>query len=300
MRIGWSKAAGLIAALPLLLAAGASKMPVYPMPETLFPDVSIKAHEPFAAKPGDVLMTGRIMNTEQVFADQPIKVAIDRFSDEIGVGDALTPVVAPDRTNTIVGGNGHYYCGRDQRGRSAVAGALLGGIGQKFEAIVRFCFMDTDGDSKLDKVFLAGAKEQQTQVPVAITPVPFHVTHFTQMHDDDVVKLRYRKFVPEKQKVELELEVYHQGKKDQFDYINWSPPGERIVVEAKLEREYPRLDTNPAKLAYPVYFNDVLGASIKVIGVDADGTAHFSIERNFGPTLFRPVQIRVTYIYIYI
>ena len=295
MRIGRVGAFGLAAALPLLLAAGGSKMPVYPIPETLFGDLSVKANEPFTAKPGDVLMTGRIMNTEQVFADQPVKVAIDRFSDEIGTGDALTPVIAPDRTKMIVGGNGHYYCGRDQRGRSAVAGALLGGIGQKFEAIVRFCFMDTDGDSRLDKVFLAGAKEQQTQVPVAITPVPFHVTHFTQMHDDDVIKLRYRKFVPEKQKVELELEVYHQGKKEPFDYLNWSRPG-----PGKIQQEYPRLDTNPAKIPYPVYFNDVLGATIKVIGVEPDGSAHFAIVRNFGPVLFRPVQVRVTYIYIYI
>lgn len=294
MRIGRAKALGLLAALPLLVGAG-SKMPVYPIPETLFADPAVKLHQVFSAKPGDVLMTAPIMSTEQAFVDAPVKVSIDRFSDEVGTGDSLTPVIAPDKTAAIVGGNGHYYCGRDQRGRNAVVGALLGGIGQKFEAIVRFCFIDTDNDKKLDKVFLAGAKDKQLQAPIAIEPVSFHTTHFKQMDEGDVIKLRYRKYVPDKQKVELELEVYHKGKKEPFDYIMWSDPR-----HAGFERQLPRLGTNPKKIPYPVYFNKVMGAVVKVAGVQEDGTADFAIERNFGPVMFRPVVIRVQYIYIYI
>lgn len=294
MRMGRAKALGLLAAVPLLVGAG-SKMPVYPIPETLFADPAVKLHQVFSAKPGDVLTTAPIMSTEQAFVDAPVKVSIDRFSDEVGTGDALTPVIAPDKTAAIVGGNGHYYCGRDQRGRSAVVGALLGGIGQKFEAIVRFCFIDTNNDRKLDKVFLAGAKDKQLQVPVAIEPVPFHTTHFRQMDEGDVVKLRYRKYVPEKQKVELELEVWHKGKKEPFDYILWSDPRNN-----GFERQLPRLGTNPKKIPYPVYFNKVMGAVVKVAAVREDGTADFAIERNFGPVMFRPVVIRTTYYYIYI
>lgn len=56
----------------------------------------------------------------------------------------------------------------------------------------------------------------------------------------------------------------------------------------------------PKRVPYPASFYNVMGAIVRVDGVDAEGNARFTIERNFRPTLFRPISIQVRYIYIYI
>ena len=133
------------------------------------------------------------------------------------------------------------------------------------------------------------------QVPIAITPVRYRSTWLDQRNAGNIVRVKYRKFNPKNRKVELEIEVLRDGRKMPFDYILWSKPGSEA-----LEREVPRLTTNPAKLPYPVAFRDVLGAEIAVRDVTPDGTATFAINRNFRQTLFRPISIQVQYIYVYI
>ncbi|MCW3848158.1 hypothetical protein OF829_12995 [Sphingomonas sp. LB-2] len=286
---------GLLA-LPLLVASAAPRISIYPMPETLVPNQDVKLREAFTARPGDILMRARITATERAFLDDPAEVKADRFTDSIPVGGELTPVIAPESTDAVMGGNGKYYCGENQRGRSALRSLLLGGIGAKFEAIVRFCFIDADGDRKFERYFLAGAKDKAMQAPIAIpVPIRYHSTWLDQLHPGDLVQIRYRKFNPKNRKVELELEVMRDGRKAPFDYILWSKPGTE-----SLAREVPRLTTNPAKLPYPVVFSDVLGAAIAVKDVTPDGTATFAINRNFRRTLFRPISIQVNYVYIYI
>lgn len=285
---------GLLA-LPLLTASAAPSVAIYPMPETLMPDPETKLRQPFAARPGAVLMRARITQTERAFLDDPVEVKVDKFTDTIPVGGELTPVIAPETTDKVMGGNGKYYCGENMRGRSALRSMLIGGIGAKFEAIVRFCFIDADRDGKFERYFLAGAKDKTMQAPIEITPVRYHSDFLSQLNPGDIVQVKYRKFNPKNQKIELELEVMRAGKKAPFDYILWSKPG----IDA-LAREVPRMTTNPAKIPYPVVFTDILGASIAVQSVTPDGEATFSITRNFRKTLFRPVSIQVNYIYIYI
>lgn len=294
MRLNRYRWLGLLA-LPLLVASAAPRIAVYPMPETLVPNTDVKLREAFTARPGDVLMTGRITATQRVFMVDPVEVKVDRFTDSLGVGEELTPVIAPESTDRIVGGNGKYYCGQDQRGRSAVRSLFLGGIGSKFEAIVRFCFIDADGDGKFERYFLAGAKDKAMQAPIAITPVRYRSTWLDQLNAGNIVRVKYRKYNPKNRKVELEIEVFRDGRKMPFDYILWSKPG-----AATLEREVPRLTTDPARLPYPVVFRDVLGAEIAVRDVAPDASATFAINRNFRQTLFRPVSIQVQYIYVYI
>lgn len=289
---------GLFVAAPLVVSAtfappGTSTNALYTIPETVVADLS-QPLGPFDAKPGDVLLRGRILRTERAFVLGPVRVSIDKFEDALAEGDELTPVFAPIALKARLGGDGFYYCGRDQRGRSGLAAALLGGIGQRFEAIVRFCFIDTDHDHKLDQVFLAGAKEAELQKPVKIEPVAFRRDSNVQVDPRDEVVVRYRKHARGSNEIQVQVEVSHAGKLDKFDVINYGR-----FDATRLTTLLPRLEADPRDQPFPSYFTGLLGGALKVNGAESDGAAHFVRLRRMGPVLFRPIQIRVNYIYIY-
>lgn len=291
------KGLAVLAGVPMLATAapaGGGNMAVYPLPDTAWPDFGASIGKPFTLKPGEELMRASVKRSTVLTLAAPVKVSIDKFTDDIAAGEELTPVVAPQATQDRVGGKGIYYCGRDQRGRSALASALIGGIGSKFMPIVRFCFIDSDKDDKLDQVFLAGAKDKALQKAIPIDPVPYKVEHLVPRDAGQYLRLRYRKFTPESNKVQLELEVYEDGKKRSYDYVLYNS------LSGPLDRMTPYLETNPKKVPYPAFFTNVMGAVVRVDGVDAQGNATFAILRNFRPTMFRPVSIQVQYIYIYI
>ncbi|MDQ0249460.1 hypothetical protein J2W22_001507 [Sphingomonas kyeonggiensis] len=291
------KGLAMLAGVPMLAAAapaGGGTMPVYPLPDTMWPDPAAPIGKVLTLKPGEELMRASVKQTQKLTLLAPVKVSIDKFTDEIATGEELTAVIAPPETQERVGGKGLYFCGRDQRGRSGLGAALLGGIGARFMPIVRFCFIDGDKDGKLDQVFLAGAKDKALQKAISIEPVAYKIEYLVPRDAGQYLRLRYRKHIPESNKVQLELEVYDGGKKQSFDYVLYDGFG------GPLQREYAYLLTNPKKVPYPAFFNNVMGAIVRVDGVDADGNARFVVERNFRPTLFRPVSIQVQYIYIYI
>ena len=280
-----SKGLAMLAGVPMLVAAapaGGGNMAVFPLPDTMWPDPDAPVGKAFTLTPGEELLL------------EPVKVSIDRFTDEIAAGEELTAVVAPEATQAKIGGKGLYFCGRDQRGRSGLGAALLGGLASKFMPIVRFCFIDGDKDGKLDQVFLAGAKDEAMQKAIPIDSVAYRTEYLVPRDAGQYLRLRYRKYTPESNKVQLELEVYEDGKKRSFDYVLYNGS------TGPLQRQVPYLQTNPRKIPYPVFFNNVMGAVVRVDGVDAEGNARFTIERNFRPTLFRPISIEVRYIYIYI
>lgn len=66
-----------------------------------------------------------------------------------------------------------------------------------------------------------------------------------------------------------------------------------------MQKLYGRMIADPAKIPYPAYFNDIIGATIKIADVKPTGQATFSIEHDFTSTLFRPTIVQVRYIYIY-
>jgi hypothetical protein len=295
MNAGFRIRAGAMALAAVLATpvVRAQTVDVVPVPETVAPDGKRVQGEAFAARPGDLLFSGRILRTEAAIVEGSEHVEVDRFSDVINPGDELTAVLVPPKIASRLGVD-QFYCGRDQRSRSKFGELMLGHMFSKFRSIVRFCFIDSDGDRKFDKFLLAGAKDKALQAPRAITPLPYRIDRMRQMNEGDQIRVRYRKFVPVANKVELEVETFRAGKKEVFDYILWSTP-----VAAQLEKLYPRMTANPKKTPYPVYFNDILGAVIKVGGVSATGEASFSLERDLALTLFKPVSIQVNYIFIY-
>ncbi|MCH7862564.1 hypothetical protein ACQKOH_03835 [Sphingomonas sp. NPDC092331] len=287
----------MLASVPMLVAAAPAdggNMAVFPLPDTMWPDPAVQIGKTLTLKPGEELMRATVKQSQKLTLLAPVKVSIDKFTDEIAAGEELTAVVAPEATQARVGGKGLYFCGRDQRGRSGLGAALLGGLGSKFMPIVRFCFIDGDQDGKLDQVFLAGAKDQTLQKAIPIDAVAYKTEYLVPRDAGQYLRLRYRKYTPESSKVQLELEVYDDGKKRSFDYVLYSGPG------GPLQRQMPYLQTNPKRVPYPASFYNVMGAIVRVDGVDAEGNARFTIERNFRPTLFRPISIQVRYIYIYI
>jgi hypothetical protein len=295
MNAGFRIRAGAMT-LAVFLAAPvvqAQTVDVVPVPETVAPDGKRLQGEAFVAHPGDLLFSGRILRTAAAIVEGSEHVEVDRFSDVINPGDELTAVLVPPKIASQLGAD-QFYCGRDQRSRSKLGELMLGQMFSKFRPIVRFCFIDSDGDRKFDKFLLAGAKDKALQAPRAITPLPYRIDRMRQMNEGDQIRVRYRKFVPTANKVELEVETFRAGKKESFDYILWSKP-----PAARLDQLYPRMTANPKKTPYPVYFNEILGAAIKVAGVSATGEASFSLERDLALTLFKPVTIQVNYIFIY-
>lgn len=291
---GRLSAAVLAGALMLGVAAPASgqKMTVFPLPDTLWPDASAPIGQPLTLKPGDELMRATVMQTRKLTLSEPVKVSIDRFSDDLAIGEELTTVIGSDSTEAALG-RGPYYCGRDQRSRSELAALLIGGFGSKFRPIVRFCFIDSNRDGTLDQVFLAGAKDKALQKAVPIDPVRYRGEVLVPRDASQYLRLRYRKYVPKSNKVQIELEVFESGKKRVFDYVIYEGPGGAAL------QEQPYRQTNPKKVPYPAVFTNILGASVAVNGVDPDGTARFEIRRNFRPSLFRPVSIQAQMIFIY-
>lgn len=189
-------------ALALTGANAAPTVEVVPLPETLLPDGKRAIGQPFDAMPGDLLLSGRIVRTEAAIAEGTAKVAVDRFTDTIGVGDELTSVLVSSGMAATLGTD-RMYCGRDQRSRSSFASMMIGELGSKFKEIVRFCFLDLDRDGKFDQYLLAGAKDKLLQAPKPLDPLAYRVDRLTAMHPNDEVRVRYRKYVPSKNKVEL-------------------------------------------------------------------------------------------------
>ena len=287
--------AGLCAAAFLFLTAG--RLEVFPLPDTVVPaDQTVPVGKEFSAKPGDVVLRGHVVRTKQVTTSDPVTVSIAKFTDSLPAGTELTPIVVTPQKSGPLSGGGLYYCGKDQRARSKLMGELVGDIGSKFENTVRFCFVDSDEDGRLEKVFLGGAKDAEFQTPVAIAPVAYSERFLVPRKEEDEIRLIYKKFNPETRRITLQLELVRDGKEEYFDFILSAGRS-----GGKPSEVYKDIRTNPKKIDYPVVFTDVLGSEVAIHSVDASsGEAKFAIRQNFALGLFRPVAIQHQTIYVYV
>ncbi|KPL68787.1 hypothetical protein SZ64_12200 [Erythrobacter sp. SG61-1L] len=296
MNIFSSRKARIVAALPLLMLLTAARASVTQLPETIIPaDSGIALNTPTIVREGDVVLRAKVYDTEVVTLDVPVSVSIAKFSQDIDAGTRLDPVLVPEKTTRLTGADGRIYCGEDQRTRSKFMAAMLGDWFSKYEAVVRFCFVDTDDDKKLDHVFLAGAKDKEDLASVEIPPTPYTLRMFQKDDDAGVLELRVDKIKPGKDgdKIRFKLFMTKNGAAYPFDYIV-------TVTDGKREQTYPQFESNPRKVPYPAYFNDILGASVGITRVDAaEGEAEINVYRRFKTQLFKPVSITITYVYIY-
>jgi hypothetical protein len=286
--------ARVLAAVPLAFLLIAARTTVSPLPETM---IAVPAGhaigETFIARKGDVVLRAKVYDTEVVTIDAPVSVSIAKFSQKIEAGAKLEPVLAPTTTKQLTGASGRYYCGENQRIRSGFSDAMIGDMFSKYESVIRFCFVDTNDDGRLDHVFLAGAKDKADQGARAIEPTAYSSRMLQPDEEEGVLELRVGKFKPKTNEVLFDLILYRRGNPVSFSFI-------RTVENSKPVSTYPQLRTRPKKVPYPSYFNNILGASFGVMAVDAASEeVELKVLREFRPQLFRPVTIQVQTIYIY-
>ena len=290
-----ARAAALLPLLPLLAAA---RMSVGPLPETMVPvEVpSAPIGDVVTVKEGDVVLRAKVYDTEVAFIDEPVSVAIAKFSHDMEAGTKLDPVLVSDKTERLTGASGRIYCGENQRTRSKFGEAMLGDMFSKYEVNVRFCFVDSDQDGKLDRVFLGGAKDEADQEAREIEPVAFTSRMFEADDDAGEIEMYVKRLIQKRgqeDKIEFGLRMTKNGVPLGFSYI-------MTISGGKAQQTYPTFKTNPKKVPYPSQFTDVLGSTIAVHGVDAAaGTAQIMVKRPFAMQLFKPVTIQVQYVYIY-
>lgn len=287
----WLKPAFVISLAALLTAAKAS---IVPLPQAIMPAEGDHAvDETFVVHKGDVIMRAKVYDAEVVTLDAPVSVTLSRFAQTIPAGTRLEPELVSEQTTDLVGTKGRFYCGENQRARSAFAQLMLGGLFSKYEEQVRFCFVDSDKDGKLDKYFLAGAKDKAEQGAREIEPVAFTTKLLQPDLQNSMLELRVEKFNDKANKIKLRLYLVRDGKDTPFDYI-------LTVVGGEGKHTYPTFETDPKKVPYPAYFNNILGGGVGVTRVDAvAGEAEVKITKPFRAQLFKPVSIIYQVIYIY-
>lgn len=288
------RAAAMAPIFFLLIAARTS---VAPMPETMVGvDTDIERGVTVNVKEGDVILRAKVFATEIATLKEPVSVAIAKFSQDIAADTPLDPVVVSRKTESLTGTSGFIYCGENQRTRSKFAEAMIGDFLSKYETIVRFCFVDTDNDAKLDRVFLAGAKDKADQQAVEIEPVAFERRKFTMDDDARTLEIRVNRLIKKRgraDKIEFKIHLFDDETDYGFSYIASTNGG-------PIEENYPLIKTNPRKVPYPSEFPNIMGAGITILDVDAEkGEAQIRVKRNFTTRFIKPVTIQYNYVYIY-
>ncbi|NJO13994.1 MAG: hypothetical protein HC870_02080 [Rhizobiales bacterium] len=212
-----------LAMLPLFVLLVAARTSVAPLPETMVAaKADVAMNELITVKQGDVILRANVFDTEVVTLSEPVSVGIAKFSQDIPAGTRLDPVLVSERTEQLTGSGGRIYCGENQRTRSKFGEAMIGDWFSKYETIVRFCFIDSNDDKKLDKVFLAGAKAKEDQLAIAITPAAFERRLFEVDDEAGVLELRVHRLIAKKSepdKVEFKLHLMKNGVEQPFDFI---------------------------------------------------------------------------------
>lgn len=299
MKLKWRRRP-IVAAAPLVMLLTAARLPVYVPPQLAMSDSqATKIGEHFTAKPGDTLLIAKVYDVDRVTLNGSYHASIDRFSQDFTAGTKLTSVVVPEKAQQLTGLKSRtYYCGDDLRARSKFAESMVGDMFSKWESVVRFCFADEDKDNTLDHMIIAGAKDKAQLRAVAIDPIPYQRDRIVPDDRKSEIHLVFAKLDPVSGVAKLELQLWRDGKREQFDYLATERMAGAIFMP---KNQYPVFKANPKKLAYPLHFDDVMGASVGITSVDAaKQQAEFVINRPIGPALFKPVSIRYTYIFIYI
>ena len=281
-------AAAVAAAWLLLTGARQAAGPLPDMLLPLMPEHPIGI--PFSAKPGDVILRGRIVQSMSVSLDEAAAARLDRFEHAFKIGDRLTPVLIKTTKNGPIK---MIFCGPDQRAISDFQMIMIGELGSKFEKIVRFCFQDEDNDGKFEGYILAGAKDAKLQSVIPIAPISYTRQNLVPFEKGGELVVTYEKFSPNSQKATLGLSINIDGEPRPFDYFS-------TMIDGEMVRDYPRLTTNPKKIPYPMQFNRVAGATIAINSVQPNGEASMRIKKNFVPTLIKPVSIQTQTIYVYV
>lgn len=287
-------------ALPLILCLTGARLSVSTPPQLAVGDTEkVSFGASFIAKPGAVLLTAKVFDLDRIKVDAAFHAKVDRFEHQIDQGTELTSIMVPDKAKALTGlSSATYYCGEDLRVRSKFAELMVGDMFSKWESIVRFCFADEDKDGRLEHMIIAGAKDKERLKAVSIEPLPYTRTPVVADHESSEIRLIFRELEAATGELHLELQLWRNGQRQILDYFMCGIMRDKTFLPPS--QLYPRLKNDPRKLAYPMHFPNIMGASIGVRSVDAaKQEAEFVINRPIGPALFKPVSIQYQYIFIY-
>jgi len=297
-RLSSSRSLRIVALVPIFALLVAARTSVNLIPETL---VSVEADVPIGeivtVKEGTVVLRAKLFETRIATLEDPVSVSLGKFSQDLPAGTKLDPVVISRNTQRLTGASGYIYCGENQRNRSRLGEAVFGSFLSNYSAVVRFCFTDSNGDGKLDRVFLAGAKKQEDQLAVEIEPVAFESRRFALEDEARVLELRVDRFIRKRNrsdKIQFLFSLTDEEHNYGFSYLASSDGG-------PVEQTPFTLKSDPRKNPYPSSLSEeLMGADVEIISVDAEkGEAQIRVNRSFTSRLVNPVFIQTEYVTIY-
>jgi hypothetical protein len=204
--------------------------------------------------------------TETVPKGASLNVALVSGGASQSIADTRTVFCLPSKSNWNLA-----------KGVANLATLSLFARSQRHDTFTQFCLVDTDGDSAADQAFLAGAKRNEDQKPVAIEPAPISVSKDVPLPGLSVARIRFA------------------GKKGMFGLIAFDL--EVIENGVNLLFQNGRTMVDPGKLPQDVR---IFGASFTVQSYDKESkTAKITFNRGFTNGQYQ-VTTTTTYIPVYI
>jgi len=266
------------------LPAAASPEPqgqIYPLPDTLIPADDIAPPVQIMAKPGAVIMRGTLAISRRITLDAPVHIAVRGIVRDFPQGTVLTTMVKAGSAPATGAGDGPYFCTPPISSRPNAVYVVVGSVGTKLEPWARLCLIDPAAHGKFEAAFLNGATDHAVEATVPITPVAYHEDRLVPEDPADQIQVRYEKYHSGSTVMALRI-AYVKGGKEQYPQsIATFTDGKPVVQDTDLR-------SDPVHHPYPTHWL-LLGASLGVFGVDAEGEAHFQINRNFARQYVTPV-----------
>lgn len=150
---------------------------------------------------------------------------------------------------------------------------------QRTDVFTQFCVVDSEGDSMVDKAFLAGARKQEDLQPVTIEPTPIAVSSDVPLPGESEARLRFAGGVGiTGRNLGVDIEVVEEGKR--LAYSNG-----RTYISKKLPRDV-----------------EIFGASFTVLSYDSEKKeARIRWNRGFNPSEYGiTTTTTTTYIPVYV
>jgi hypothetical protein len=121
---------------------------------------------------GETILTTRIGYAAAAIPSAPIAATMADLPVELAAGEQLLAATAQGATRAMLGNGAQVFCGVPIK--AAVPAPPPGERGRRrFDDLVRPCFVDADGDRRLEGAFLVGTRRPEDRVLVPIPPTPY-------------------------------------------------------------------------------------------------------------------------------
>jgi hypothetical protein len=247
----------------MLVLTAATDYKVGSAPLTLLPGRTVKGEHDVS--PGDVVAQSILGRPETALLVDPI--TLDRLGQK-----RIFPketVLASARIAGVPGDPSILFC--EPEPEPSLAKAMVGsmafgmvGVLRPTRLVTRYCLYDSDGDGKLDKAILIGAKGDSGHAPFDIPPARYGLISGMMLGGGSELRVRYAGPAGEKGSVSFDAEV------TMFGLARVVPGARHVVPIARL----------PANVA-------IEGAVVTVLAFDPETRiARIRMDRDLAPGHF--------------